>query len=313
MPRGQSADDTKDRLLLAAAQLMHESGDRSISTRAVCGRAGVEAPTLYYHFGSKQGLIDAVIEHGFTQYVDPEPTQETEHDPVEAIRLGWDRHVRFGLENPRFYALLYGNVERGRPCAITSAALARLTDLLTSAARTAQLRVAPADAALQLLAANLGVTLTLIAQPEEASDLALSDRVREAALAGVLAERDGSREQTPEGVRRLSALALCATLDEGDVLSPGERALLRELLERLAGQAETDPAAVSRRGLRNASATLKQRAQSDRVAGGPKVDQEPHSREDCQSSSLCVTGNRWLLGCHFTWIGLRLAPSLPET
>ena len=72
MPRGTSARETRDRLLLAAAELMHESGEPTVSTRAVCERAGVEAPTLYHHFGNKQGLIDAVIQHGFNQYVDPE-------------------------------------------------------------------------------------------------------------------------------------------------------------------------------------------------------------------------------------------------
>ena len=60
-----------DRLLLAAAELLHEAGDGTASTRAICARAGVQAPTLYHHFGSKQGLIDAVIQHGFNQYVDP--------------------------------------------------------------------------------------------------------------------------------------------------------------------------------------------------------------------------------------------------
>src|ERR1700736_5210531 len=128
-----NAGQTRDRLLLAAAELMHESGEPTVSTRAVCERAGVEAPTLYHHFGSKQGLIDAVIQHGFNQYVDPESAHDRALDPIDAIRHGWDRHVRFGLENPRFYALLYGNVERGRPCAITSPALARLTDLVTKA------------------------------------------------------------------------------------------------------------------------------------------------------------------------------------
>ena len=138
MPRGLNRGETRDRLLLAAAELMHESGDPTVSTRAVCERAGVEAPTLYHHFGSKQGLIDAVIQHGFNLYVDPDPVSET-LNPIDAIRRGWDQHVRFGLDNPRFYALLYGNVERGRPCAITSPALARLTDLLTVAAKAGQL------------------------------------------------------------------------------------------------------------------------------------------------------------------------------
>ena len=229
-----SAGETRDRLLLAAAQLMEESGGTTVSTRAICQRAGVEAPTLYHHFGTKQGLIDAVIRHGFNQYIDPDPADASSLDPIDAIRRGWDRHVRFGLDNPRFYALLYGNVERGKPCAITSPALARLTQLLAAVARIGRLRVAPADAAAQLLAANVGVTLSLIAQPEDATDLALSDHVREAALAGVLARDQTDNAAAPNDARASAALALATTLDEGDVLTAGERALLAELLKRLA-------------------------------------------------------------------------------
>ncbi len=237
MPRGTNAGETRDRLLLAAAELMHESGEPTVSTRAVCERAGVEAPTLYHHFGSKQGLIDAVIQHGFTQFVEPEPAQDRALDSIEAIRQGWDRHVRFGLANPRFYALLYGNVERGRPCAITSPALARLTDLLAVAAKAGRLRVAPAEAAAQLLAANVGVTLSLIAQPADATDLSLSDRVREVALAGVLAASQTAGGISPKEIRASAAVALTATLDDSDRLTVGERALLRELLDRLSDRA----------------------------------------------------------------------------
>jgi hypothetical protein len=181
-----------------------------------------------------KGLLDAVIRHGFNQYIDPEPADDASLDPIEAIRRGWDRHVRFGLDNPRFYALLYGNVERGKPCAITSPALAQLSQLLAAVARIGRLRVAPADAAAQLLAANVGVTLSLIAQPEEATDLALSDRVREAALAGVLARGHASNDLSPPEALASAALALASTLDDTDVLTAGERALLVELLARLA-------------------------------------------------------------------------------
>jgi AcrR family transcriptional regulator len=242
MAKGHASGQTRDRLLLAAAELMHESGDTTISTRAVCERAGVEAPTLYHHFGSKQGLIDAVLQHGFNEYVDPEADQDTPLDAIDAIRQGWDRHVRFGLENPRFYASLYGNVERGRPCAITSPALTRLTELLNDAARAGRLRVAPAEAAPRILAANVGVALSLIAQPADATDLSLSDYVREAVLASILTDDGLLGDTQPGDVRAAAALALNATLDSDDVLTSGERALLRELLDRLA-----DPTVAGRR------------------------------------------------------------------
>ncbi len=215
--------NARDRLLLAAAELLENGG--TPSTRAVCERAGVQAPTLYHHFGSKQGLIDAVLNHGFTQYV----TAESTGDPLDDLRAGWDRHVRFGLEHPAFYGLLYGRAEPGRPCAVTAPAHAALRERMSEAARSGLLKVPAQDAAEQVLAANVGVTLTLITQPEP--DFALSERVREAALAGVL--HTGSAEAPT--TRANAALTLRALVDEDPSgLTAGERALLGELLERLA-------------------------------------------------------------------------------
>ncbi|MFI2667467.1 TetR/AcrR family transcriptional regulator [Micromonospora carbonacea] len=215
--------NARDRLLLAAAELLQGGG--TVSTRAVCDRAGVQAPTLYHHFGSKQGLIDAVANHGFTQYT----AVESSGDPLDDLREGWDRHVRFGLEHPSFYGLLYGRVEPGRPCAITAPAHAALRERLTAAAARGMLKVPADDAAEQVLAANVGVTLTLISQPEP--DFGLSGRVREAALAGVLHTPSADTPTT----RASAALTLRALADDdpGD-LTPGERGLLGELLDRLA-------------------------------------------------------------------------------
>jgi len=47
-----------------SAKLWSSSGDRNLSTSAVCSTRRRPAPTLYHYFGSKQGLIDAVINYG---------------------------------------------------------------------------------------------------------------------------------------------------------------------------------------------------------------------------------------------------------
>ncbi|WP_218158136.1 TetR/AcrR family transcriptional regulator [Stigmatella aurantiaca] len=215
--------NARDRLLLATAELLEAGG--SVSTRAVCDRAGVQAPTLYHHFGSKQGLIDAVANHGFTQYT----AIENSGDPLHDLREGWDKHVRFGLEHPSFYGLLYGRAKPGKPCAVTAPAHAALRERFTAAAVRGLLKVPADDAAEQVLAANVGITLTLISQPEP--DFGLSGRVREAALAGVLHTQTADAAAT----RASAALTLRALVgdDPGD-LTPGERALLDELLTRLA-------------------------------------------------------------------------------
>jgi AcrR family transcriptional regulator len=55
--------DVKDRILDAAEQILSEKGIEQLSLRAVTGRADVNLAAVNYHFGSKDGLIKAVV-HG---------------------------------------------------------------------------------------------------------------------------------------------------------------------------------------------------------------------------------------------------------
>lgn len=59
-PRGA---ETRDAILSAAKSCVLESGYGKLSTRAITDRAGVPLSQLHYHFGSKQGLVLALLEH----------------------------------------------------------------------------------------------------------------------------------------------------------------------------------------------------------------------------------------------------------
>ena len=65
-PRGSGAesstDDTRQRILLAAAQVFSENGYARATTRALAAAAGVNEVTLFRHFGNKENLFAAVIE-----------------------------------------------------------------------------------------------------------------------------------------------------------------------------------------------------------------------------------------------------------
>jgi AcrR family transcriptional regulator len=236
-------NSARDRLLLAAAQLLDGGG--SLSTRTVCKLAGVTAPTLYHHFGSKQGLVDAVVSHGFTQDVSPAGSPEASPDPVQDLRDGWDRHVLFGLEHPTFYALLYGRVLPGRPCAVTGPALEMLVRLLNEVARRGGLRVPPREAAAEILATNVGVTLSLISLPDAERDLTISRRAREAVLSSVLAPA-ATPSHSKDGNQSLqtAAIALSAALNHDPKgLTMGELMLLQELMARLSGSVDRQTAA----------------------------------------------------------------------
>jgi AcrR family transcriptional regulator len=241
-----SGPGTRDRILLAAASLLDEAQGGPVSTRAVCERAGVQAPTLYHHFRSRQGLMDSVVSHGFREHLATRAARAQADpgadpgDEIEAIRQGWDAHVQFGLDHPASYAMIYGAVRPGVPCGVAAEVERMVRTTLEPAALAGRLRVPPAQAAADIFAAGSGVTLALIQQPEETRDLALSRRVREAVLAAVVVEGDGAAAR-PDAGPAPAAVALAAALAEepSPELSPGEHTLLRELLARLAS---VDPA-----------------------------------------------------------------------
>jgi AcrR family transcriptional regulator len=56
------ADETRQRILRAAAQVFAEAGYARATTRALAAAAGVNEVTLFRHFGNKQNLFAAVIE-----------------------------------------------------------------------------------------------------------------------------------------------------------------------------------------------------------------------------------------------------------
>lgn len=224
------ANTTRDRIVAAAAGLLTEGGREAVSTRAVSAAAGVQAPTIYRLFGDKQGLLDAVAEHGFSTYLNSKTRRPPSADPVENLRAGWDLHVDFGLANPALYSLMYGDPHPGAAPPAAVAAAEVLAQHIRRIAEAGRLRVGEDRAAHLVHAAGCGTTLTLIALPEDRRDPALSDLAREAVIAAIIT--DASAAATPGPVS--AAVALRAVLPQTSVLTPHERALLEEWLDRIA-------------------------------------------------------------------------------
>jgi AcrR family transcriptional regulator len=219
---------TRERILQAAVRLLAESGGTPVSTRAVCAAAGVGAPTLYHHFGDKDGLLDAVVAYGFERYLAEKHARPSTGDPVEDLRRGWDAHVEFGLGQPAFYALMYG---AGRSAGAASEEAHRILLLIIEAvARAGRLRVPVHTAANMIHAACMGVTLDLISGAGGATDL--SARTREAVLAAVT---NDEAEGRPSSVSAM-ATALASAIEgrAPHTLTAAETTMLREWLARIA-------------------------------------------------------------------------------
>ncbi|WP_210603864.1 TetR/AcrR family transcriptional regulator [Brevibacterium oceani] len=228
---GSPTPDTRTRLLNAAADLIAESPGEDFSLRAVCDVVGVKMPTLYHFFGSKQGLIDAVITRGFDMYLGEKSAMESSGDPIQDLRSGWDAHVEFGLRNPGFYTLMYGKVRPGHSPVDQSRPSAILRALTAEAAAQGRLVVDSRQAAAHILATNVGLTLRLIVLGHD--DQELSAEIRE----GVLASITGT--SVPESpVARFGHSVIEYAVAHPEILGPAETQLLVEWTRRLSEHAD---------------------------------------------------------------------------
>jgi len=230
----------RDRILRAAEALLAESGRAAVTTRAVSAAAGVQPPTIYRQFGDMQGLLDAVAADWSARYLRAKVAQGNTADPVADLRAGWDAHVAFGLANPAFYALMYGDPRSGAMPPAAAEALGLLEGLVRRVAAAGRLRVGVDGAARMIHAAGVGVVLTLLAAGGGERDRAVSALTREAILAAVTTDTPPPGEPAAgagPGRAAARAVALKAVLSEAsDAFTPAERGLLAEWLDRLSGE-----------------------------------------------------------------------------
>ena len=86
--------DTKHQIIDVAQRLFAEDGFETVSLRHITAEAGVNVAAVNYHFGSKEGLIDAVVERRIR------PVNE------ERLRLLDELEVEFGEEAPPLGGIL---------------------------------------------------------------------------------------------------------------------------------------------------------------------------------------------------------------
>ncbi|HTX58016.1 MAG TPA: TetR/AcrR family transcriptional regulator [Candidatus Acidoferrales bacterium] len=58
-----SPEETRERIVLAARDVIKRKGKRGATTREIADVAGVNEATLFRHFGNKEALIVAVVKH----------------------------------------------------------------------------------------------------------------------------------------------------------------------------------------------------------------------------------------------------------
>jgi AcrR family transcriptional regulator len=170
------AATTREEILAVTEALLIETGSEdAVSIRAVADAAGVTAPTIYRHFEDKTHLVFEVCARHFAA-MDRFVLAATEgtDDPLEALAARGRAYVRFGIENPEHYRIMFMSRAAITPeqyaeeLLADSSALGHLVRAIQDCIDAGRIRVIGDDAfetALHVWASVHGLTSLLVAKP----------------------------------------------------------------------------------------------------------------------------------------------------
>ncbi len=86
-----------ERILRATIDALAQMDPASLTIQRICQQASVTAPTLYYHFGSKDGLIAAAVERLVSDWLDLLDRQVSREGDLEQMLAqavtGWEAMI----------------------------------------------------------------------------------------------------------------------------------------------------------------------------------------------------------------------------
>ena len=171
--RGEG-DKLREEILDAAERLLIQTGDEdAVSIRAVAEAVGVTPPSIYLHFSDKAELIFAVCEKHFAELdrVSQEAAAGID-DPVQALMMRGRAYIRFGLEHPEQYRILFMSKKSAIPDRFSDermkdmAAFNHLIEAVTACVDKGVVAGDPVMVGMTCWAAAHGITSLLITKPD---------------------------------------------------------------------------------------------------------------------------------------------------
>lgn len=98
----QQGEASRALILDSTERLMSTRGYAATSISDICKACGLPASSVYWHFGSKEGVLAAVMERGATRYFAAIPTS-AEAD----VEQRFDAAARLLSQHPEFLRLFY--------------------------------------------------------------------------------------------------------------------------------------------------------------------------------------------------------------
>jgi AcrR family transcriptional regulator len=165
---------TREAIVAATRAVIEAEGRDAVSLRRIAARLGVTAPALYAHYENKESLLAAVADDTFGRLIASlEASTEGVRDPLERIKAQSRAYVRFAIENPALFQVIflfrppwsYGAATAELPLVTKAFELSAAP--VQEAIEAGRLRERdPLKASLTLFSAVHGVATLLVARPQ---------------------------------------------------------------------------------------------------------------------------------------------------
>ncbi|MEL6340408.1 MAG: TetR/AcrR family transcriptional regulator [Myxococcota bacterium] len=113
-PRSKRAADSVSQLKAAALDVFNEVGVNAASIHDICGRAGVSIGSAYHHFGSKQGLADALLLEGLQHHLESLRRRlHKAHTAREGVTAVVESLIKWIERHPKWARFIYTAADHG--------------------------------------------------------------------------------------------------------------------------------------------------------------------------------------------------------
>lgn len=108
--RKYGSDERRRMLIQTTATMLEEGGLKAVTMRALSARIGISHAAPYRHFRNKTALLAAVAEDGFARLAEQLERLDGAWggEPLERFRTSACGYVRFAVDNPELYMLMFG-------------------------------------------------------------------------------------------------------------------------------------------------------------------------------------------------------------
>ncbi len=108
LSKTEPKESLRQEILDAARELFVAEGYESVSMRKIAERIGYSPTTIYLYFKDKSELLREICESTFERLADEITESQSKADgPLDKLRRGLLTYIRFGLENPHHYDVVF--------------------------------------------------------------------------------------------------------------------------------------------------------------------------------------------------------------